>query len=987
MIEPLINGSGEASEGDDGDVLLRCLMARILLLRSGDVEGVLKLLGAFESSATRQGLAPSVQAEVSLWLGWSRVWQDDEFYDDARALNLLDQASRFFRDNMNVSGRCWTLIAQAQAYFTIDEYQLMLQALDEASVLQEKLNDVQAATWIAHLSVIGARFRGQYKLAQRCLTDLLFLAEAQDDKASIGRAYAHEAVLAYELGELPTKILDPAVRAERILNETTVSAGYSLLSAYHAHVGALMRQGSWDEAEQLVDEALARIGHLGTAKAYVSLHRARVYMNRGKFDLAQATLDAIVDRVHHKHRLLTSNVACHYSELMLLRDRPTAAQEWADRAYRNARETGHGGYQLQALLQLAEVSAHAGNIDEARHHLRKMEPFGHYFSLLPFAAEQFFLQARLAAMRDRPSEVRAFLTQALSAWSMIGNAFGVATAQYEMARLLRMSAPSECRPLAEAALHTFERLGVRKQARRLRDLLRALPGGVRDAQQLSEADIAAVLARSALSVDLVAETWLRLAERIAPDRWMGIYQYDDTSGWHPVRVHGENADPPGFPDPRTDRLCDGGIDWIRLKHVATSAFFFAMECGGEEDPACRVIENRLSAWIPVAGLAFEHALLRGSSTASSATSDSDGLGHQVSLDGLIFASDSMRTVVEKIKRIRSSHSPVFITGESGVGKSAVATCIHKISDRADKPFIVVNCSSVSRETFEEQLFGPPLSRNGKPHTGSDGQRSSSRQMGAIREADQGTLFLDDIDKLPIELQPRLLRFLEEGEMVSPNMGALPAKVNTRIIAATSEDVHELIRCGSFREDLFYRLNVVPLRVPPLRERRDEIPLLAHHFLGTLSTNRPHRALLSGRALEAMMDYDWPGNVRQLRNEIERGLVLIENEPAPLIDLDDLSDTLSQTAMTEAPSRELPDLLGNPALGNGLDSILAGAEKAVIERALAGQDGQVSATADLLGLTRQGLYKKMKRLGIDPSRFQAPTDEKTRLHVRSTTVRT
>ena len=986
MIEPLIDVGSEASEGDDGDVLLRCLMARILLLRSGDVEGVLRLLGAFESSVTRQGLAPCIQAEVSLWLGWSRVWQDDEFYDDARALNLLDQASRFFCDDMNASGRCWTLIAQAQAYFTIDEYQLMLQALDEASVLQEKLNDVQAATWIAHLSVTGARFRGQYILAQRCLADLLSLAEAQDDKVSVGRAYAHEAVIAYELGEPPAKILNSAQRAERVLNEMTVSAGYSLLSAYHAHIGALLRQGSWDEAEQLVDEALARVGHLGTAKAYVSLHRARIHMNRGKFDLAQGTLETIVNGVHHKHRLLTSNVARQYSALMLLRDRPAAAQEWADRAYRNARETGHDGFQLQSLLQLAEVSAHGGNIDEARHHLRKMEPFSHYFSLLPFAAEQFFLQARLAAMRDRSGEARAFLTQALSAWSMIGNAFGVATAQYELARLLRMSAPSECRPLAEAALQTFEHLGVPKQARRLRDLLRALPGGVQDAQQLSEADIAAVLSRSALSVGLVAETWLRLAERVAPNRWMGVYQYEDTAGWRPVRVHGENANPIGFPDPHADRLCERGIDWIRLKHVSSSTFFFAMECGGDEDPACRVIENRLSAWIPVAGLAFEHALLRGSSTAGEGKFASGGQGRQTAPDGLIFASDAMRTVVEKIKRIRSSHSPVFITGESGVGKSAVAACIHQTSDRTDKPFIVVNCSNVSRESFEEQLFGPPVARSDKPDTRINGQLSSTRGIGAIREADQGTLFLDDIDNLPIELQPRLLRFLEEGEIVSPNT-SLPAKVNARIIAATSQDVPELIRSGSFREDLFYRLNVIPIRVPPLRERRDEIPLFAHHFLGTLSTSRPHRTLLSGRALEAMTSYDWPGNVRQLRNEIERALVFIENEPTPLIDLDDLSETISQTTSTDRPSRELPDLLGDAALGNGLDSILASAEKAVIERALAGQDGQVSATADVLGLTRQGLYKKMKRLGIDPSRFQAAADERTGVHIRATTVRT
>lgn len=952
MIEPLIQA--DAAADDVGQVLLRCLMARVHLLRSADVEAVLDLLKAFEDSAQRQRLAPGIRAEVALWLGFARVWQDDELYDDARALNLLDEAARGFRDDMNASGRCWTLIGQAQAYFTIDEYQLMINALEEAAALQEKLGDVQAAMWIAHLSIAGARYQGGYRDAERYVAQLQTLADFHGDEASRGRARAHKAVIGYEVGRQPDEIIETAREATALLLQSASRPGYPLLSAYHAQIGALVRQGSWKEAHRLIDEALEHIGHLGTAPAYIALHRARIHMYRAEFERAERELVDIQSRVHRQHRLLLSNVARLQSELLLRMKDVEGAQHAAERAYRHARETGHGGYELQALLQLGRLAIHREDSEEGRRLLREMEKHGHYFSYLPYAAEQFSLQARLAAAQGHDTEARAYLTQALSARSMVGDVYGAASVQYELALLTRTSSPSECRALAEASLQTFDKVGARKEVRRLRDLIRALPGADDARRQLTEADIAAVLSRSALSVDLVAETWLRLAEQIAPQRWMGVFRYDDAGGWSVVRSHGDFSKELAYPAPTMDRRCEEGVDWIRLKGTPSPAFFFGMECGGEDDPACRVIENRLSAWAPVAGLAMEHALLRGSEKSNGQSHGSREAG---SVDGLIYASDAMRRVVEKIEHIRSSHSPVFITGESGVGKNLIGRSIHDTSDRAGAPFITFNCASVARERCEAHLFGSET----------DGIQ------GAIREAREGTLFLDEIDELPMEVQPQLLRFLEKGEIVRAGTSA-PQKVNVRIIAATHRDVHELIRSGHFREDLYYRLNVIPLRVPPLRERREEIPLLIQHFLRTLPTAAAQRASLSGRAVEALLQYEWPGNVRQLRNEMERALVFTGSEPAPMIDIEDLSESIRNAGRSLPSPGDLPDLLVQPDLGGtGLDGILAGAEKAVIERTLASKDGQVSAAAESLGLTRQGLYKKMKRLGIDSSRFQPDGD--------------
>lgn len=949
MIEPLL--AGTAASADGGDVLLRCLMARVHLFRSGDAAAVLDLLKVFEESDRRRELAPGVRAEVALWLGWARVWQDDEHYDDARALNLLDEAASGFCEDMNASGRCWTLIGQAQAYFTIDEHQLMVQALEEAAALQKKLNDVQAALLIGHLSAASACFEGRYRDAERHAAELESLAQVHNDELSRGRALAYHALIGLETGRHPGEVITNARDAIRLLAKVSAQMGYPLTCAYHAHVAALLRQGSWDEADRLIDEAISILGHLAAAPAYLMLHRVRIRMHRGELDLAEREIAATQARIHRQHRLLTSSIARVHSELMLRKKDVIAARQSAERSYRNARQIGHGGNELRALLQLARVAIHQENEDEARRVIREMEKHGHYFSLLPFAAEQFALHARLAAVQGHETEGRAYLTQALSAWSMIGDVYGMATAQYDLARLIRTSSPSECRPLAVAALRTFEKVGARRETRRLRDLVRALPGADDETRRLTEADIAAVLSRSALSIDLVAETWLRLAETIAPQRWMGVFRYDEASGWSTLRAHGDFAAPVAYPDPTVDRRCDDGVDWIRLKGTPSPAFFFGMECGGEDDPACRVIENRLSAWAPVAGLAMEHALLRGAPRSRSTTPREAG-----ALDGLVFAADSMRRVVDKVEQIRSSHSPVFITGESGVGKNIIAESVHRSSDRADAPFVVFNCANVSREHVAVQLFGDSSRHDGT--------------AGAMQEAQDGTLYLDHIDALPLDVQPQLLRVLEHGENI-PFGAASPHKANVRIVAATHHDVQELIRSGRFREDLFYRLNAIPLRIPPLRERREEIPLLVDHFLRMLPPACGQRVSLSGRALEALLHYDWPGNVRQLRNEIERVLVFTGGEPAPMIDLEDLSEPIRSAASAIPSSGQLPDLLARPGIGGcDLDDILAGAEKAVIERTLASKEGQVSATAEALGLSRQGLYKKMKRLGIDSSRFQA-----------------
>ena len=934
MLEPLL-ASRERENGhvEEGQLLLHCLMARIELLRSGSAHQVLELLGSYEDSARRSSLRTTVRAEVALWLGWARSWQDDEFYNGARALALLDEAERAFREEMSPAGRCWTLIGQAHAYFTIDEYELMLKSLREAASLQQKLGDVSAEMWIRHLSTIGARFEGRYAEALHHADELERLAEAHQDELSLGRANAHRAIIFYEIGRRPEHVIEAAQRAEELLLAASERPGYALLSAYHAHIGALLRKSAWNEAERLIDGALTRVGRLGTASGYISLHKAKLLLSRGELGPAISLLEQVRSGIHHQHRLLSSNVERIWSEVLCARGDFAGAAELAEKALRSAREAGHAGYRLGAILQLAHVALSEGQGDRANELINEAEKYSDYFTLLPFAAQRFLIHGRLAVLRDRSDDARAHLAQALSAFSLIGDAHSVALVQYELSRLNLQVSPADSRPMADAALSAFERMGAAPDAHRARMLLRSWPSITDTGLEGRETDVGSIVARAAISVDLVAEAWLQAAEKLAPGRWLVVYRYDAGGKWTRVHHHGNVPAALTFPDAGLERVCEEGVDWMRLRGVPGPAFFFGMECGGENDPACRAIEQRLLPWIPVVGLALEHALLRSSRLGNPPLPEETRLP----LEELVFSSAAMQDLVQQIRRIRSSRSPLLISGEPGTGKSLVARCIHQTGDRLDKPFVVFSCSAEAASSAARSLFG-----------------SSAHGGGAVHAARGGTLVLDEIAELSPDVQQRLLRFLEEPEALTD----AGARLDVRIIATTSADLRDLVTKGRFREDLYYRLNVIPLRVPPLRQRREEIPLLVHHFLKLTGTPN---ASVTTAAMEALIRYDWPCNVRQLRNEVERLVVLSRSEPAALIDAGDLSD-----AIRSGNDSVVVDHVA--VNGRGLDEILSSAEKTVIEKVLAENDGQVSAAADELGLTRQGLYKKMKRLGIDTSQF-------------------
>jgi len=332
------------------------------------------------------------------------------------------------------------------------------------------------------------------------------------------------------------------------------------------------------------------------------------------------------------------------------------------------------------------------------------------------------------------------------------------------------------------------------------------------------------------------------------------------------------------------------------------------------------------------------------------------------VDGFVAESRAMQAVAQTIRKIQPSRSPVLITGEGGAGKRLVARTIHATSPRANGPLEHVSCDPTQAgASLEAQLFGA--------------ETEGAPRRGAVQAADGGTLIIDDIDALPRPLQSSLLDLLDgNASPLAETAGGDPLDV--RVLATTTADLDARVEEGRFRPALRNRLRVVSLHVPPLRERRPDIPLLVRHFLNQMRPEGSSLVSITHPAMEALLRYNWPGNVRQLRNEIERALVHVQSEPAPTITLDMLLDTIVENARERTAARtsqDTSDAILEP--DRTLNDVLSRTEKAVIERVLRACDGQVTASADVLGLTRQGLYKKMKRLGIDASAFQ-PTSEPT-----------
>lgn len=322
----------------------------------------------------------------------------------------------------------------------------------------------------------------------------------------------------------------------------------------------------------------------------------------------------------------------------------------------------------------------------------------------------------------------------------------------------------------------------------------------------------------------------------------------------------------------------------------------------------------------------------------------EALGHRYQFDNIIGRSGAMQEIFATVMRVAPTRATVLLAGESGVGKDLIARAIHFHSPRRDRPFVKINCTAIPENLMESELFGYEKGA----FTG-----ANVSKPGKFEQADTGTAFLDEIGDVPASIQVKLLRVLQEREF--ERLGSNKTlRIDVRVIAATNADLRAALEQGTFREDLYYRLNVVPINIPPLRDRKEDIPFLARHFVEKLAPELGSAATsISEGAIDALMHYHWPGNVRELENVIERSLVLASGaalEPAD-IRLDNMPK--ARAAAPSAAALDLPE-------GMTLDEY----EQAIIREAMRKANGNKSQAARLLGLTRNALRYRLSQMGMD-----------------------
>ncbi len=320
------------------------------------------------------------------------------------------------------------------------------------------------------------------------------------------------------------------------------------------------------------------------------------------------------------------------------------------------------------------------------------------------------------------------------------------------------------------------------------------------------------------------------------------------------------------------------------------------------------------------------------------------LRRQLGDSGIVFTGEKMRRLMAQVERVAASETRVCIRGETGTGKELIARTIHDKSNRHEGPYVTLNCAAVPAELIESELFG---------HEKGSFTGAAVRHIGKFEQATEGTLFLDEIGDMPLHMQSKLLRVLEQGEIERVG-GDKPVKVNVRVIVATHRDLEEQVRIGAFRQDLFHRVYVFPVVLPPLRERTEDIPALTTHFARQIAKQNGWKEItIAPEAIQALQAYAWPGNIRELRNVVERLLLYCDD-----------NTVTAATVQAALPASASLDGTASVAASGPLAGRVEQFERQAILDEIKRHNHHITNTAKALGLERSHLYKKCQQLGID-----------------------
>jgi DNA-binding NtrC family response regulator/tetratricopeptide (TPR) repeat protein len=742
----------------------------------------------------------------------------------------------------------------------------------------------------------------------------------------------------------------------------------------------LLLIGEWEKAEEMIDRAL----EIGLKEDYT--HVAGIYDSLGELKIlrneladAEKMLDTAVEFAgKHKHQWYAvqsmRNLARCYLAQGDLDNAIAKARETIDRAA----EVGDKHYAKMAGLVLAESHLQKGEVDECEDSLLVIEesdPTTDFFVLGNIQRIR-----GLAALADGDPELAVHhFSRGLTIFEAAQDVYHTAMMHYLLGANLDRRNSSRAKRHLNAALEIYKKLGVRNLGDSVVKKLSEIEAGTNAAAVRTERRANSVvtqlltvrLAEATATRELLFRELTAVLQQESNAKKIAIAQFNVQKRLYPFITHGYSTQESNDLVSKFDvaRTRNEEKSFSRQKNVA----IFHLR-GTAAPPAYLLIspvtggvlsdDSSLQPLLRVVELGMDVIALRERDRSMPAEQELNPNASSGLMPGFIHSSPAMTALVEEVYKIRSSDVTVLVTGESGTGKELVSRAIHKLSSRKDKIFVPFNCTAVPKELAEGHLFGYKKGA----FTG-----AVEDSPGMIRTADGGTLFLDEVGDLPIDVQPKLLRFLQEGE-IQPLGDKKPMKVDVRIIAATNMPLEDKVADGTFREDLYYRLNVIRLRVAPLRERRSEIPPMVTYYLNHYSSRfGKQNVTFTPQTIDLLMVCNWAGNVRQLCNEIQRIVArAVDNE---VITPEHLSPELRRIAKPlmafDADSNVKPiasydgvfSPFSNIPEGSTLEDAVSELEMQLIRNALTRHSWNISRVANELGLTRRGLYLKLSRYGI------------------------
>ena len=929
---------------------VRGAIAEAWLLQD-DVEQAASVLG--RTPDTFREIVPPSQLSL-LWRMHGRVAAARG--DQSRAIALLGRAlkqAETAHDSRSIGLAHYEL---AVCYRQVGDTAIVREHLTKASSALHASGNRRHLALVHSLSAVSLGQNGRYAEAMAALKTAERLAsqiEADDVVATVVSNQA--AVLTFE--HRYEQALTLAERAVALHEAHGSSHGLAVALASLGQI--FVRLGDLGRAEQVLHRALGLrnpIQFHETAGA-VQDTLAQIHLVQGNYDLARDFLERARESYGAYGR--QTNRWYDWSVRVLLARLALRRGELGE-AVRLADETIHDGAPsfdaLQVTLVAGEALAAAGRLDEAEARMRTAGDQLDPRSAPAIWAEFLRLRGTLHERRHQPGDAYHDYAQSAALLNLLGERYLAALSHLAIGRLI---APTGARRLAEehldAASAVFEQLRARRDiadTEAARALLTSIGSGENIVARLDADD--AVIRRLVEAAELPElldrETVVTLAE--ANGAVSAVLVVNTPSGVHVV-------DAAGCDQATARKYAVGALEGT----LATKPTAF-VEALGRSAAGPRLVAvvgthpfghlalQRFRMLTAVARQGFALCAARERFPLPPGAPPVDRSLEPL-LPGFLSASAAMNRVVDQIQRLQSSDLTVLITGESGTGKELVARAIHAGSHRNNALFLPYNCTTTGRDLADSQLFGH---RRGA-FTG-----AVSDQPGVIRSASGGTLFLDEIGDVPLEVQPKLLRFLEQSEIM-PVGDSRPIKVDVRVIAATNADLEQRVSEGRFREDLFYRLSVIRIHVPPLRDRREEIPHLATLFLRQAAERQGKADVsLGSEVLDVFSQYWWPGNVRQLKNEIHR--IVAMSAPGRPIDTTYVSPEILATELAEAAGS--PALPRSRPVGQTLAGAVEQVEREFIQDALHATSGNISEAARRLGLTRRGLYLKLKRLGFEDS---------------------